>query len=168
MLTVPNILSILRFPLALAFLQENIAVRCLAIVAAMVTDSLDGFLARRRGQASELGAMLDPLGDKFFTIFVLTVLLLEGRLSAGQMAALLSRDIAVATFGLYLGVSGGWATYKLRAIWCGKVSTALQFFVIIALTYGYSVPSPVYGTFVALGVAALGELYLIRQRSHSC
>lgn len=167
MLTLPNLLSLARIPLALAFLQEHTHIRFIAVVLAMLTDSLDGMLARRTRQATQFGAMLDPLADKFFMMFALTVLLLEGRLGTTQMAALLSRDAAVAVFALYLGVTGGWATYKLRAIWCGKVSTTLQFFVVLALLFGYRIPDGVYTLFIALGIAALMELYFIRLKSHT-
>lgn len=167
MLTLPNILSLARIPLALAFLQEHTQIRFIAIVLAMLSDSLDGMVARRTKQATQLGAMLDPLADKFFMLFALTIFLMEGRLGTAQMMALLSRDVAVAVFALYLGITGGWATYKLRAIWCGKVSTTLQFFVVIALLFGYRVPDGVYTLFIVLGAAALAELYIIRQKSHT-
>lgn len=159
--TLSNGLSVLRIPLALVFLIESPLVRCLAIFFAMVTDVLDGYLARRYRQTSQFGAVLDPLMDKFFAGFAFIVLLTEGRLNYAELAALVCRDIAVILFGCYLFVSGHLAGYRFRAIWCGKITTSLQFFVLMALTLGYVVPSMIYGTFVALGVFALIELYLM-------
>jgi CDP-diacylglycerol--glycerol-3-phosphate 3-phosphatidyltransferase len=167
MLTLPNLLSLLRIPLACAFLHKSVPLRVTAVLMAMVTDAIDGFLARRLGQASQIGAMLDPLADKFFMLFTLTIFLNEGRITPPQLAALLSRDFAVMSFGIYLGLTGGWATYQLRAIWAGKVSTALQLVLLLLLLLGVVIPTPVYWTFVGLGILALGELYLIRQKSHS-
>jgi len=167
MLTAPNILSLFRFPLALLFLNSNVIVRFSAIIIAMISDGLDGYLARRTRSASQLGAMLDPLADKFFMIFALCVLLMENRITAGELCALLSRDIAVAIFALYLGITGGWATYKLRPFWCGKVSTALQFCVLIALTSNAFVLIHIYAIFVTLGILALGELAFIHKKSTS-
>lgn len=164
-ITLPNILTSLRFPLAFCFLSDNLSVRVAALLLAMVSDCLDGYLARKFGHTSQLGAMLDPIADKFFTFFLLVVFFTENRISIGEVAALLSRDFAVALFALYLGLTGGWATYKLRPFWCGKLSTTLQFFVLIALTFGAVIPSYVYGIFIILGVLALGELTLIRQSS---
>jgi len=156
-----NTLSALRFPLAFFFLSSNSELRALAIVLAMLTDFFDGFLARRFRQSSQLGAVLDPLSDKFFVLFALVVFILEGQLTPIQMTALLCRDFAVLLFGLYLYAAGEWAKYQFRAIWCGKVTTTLQFFVMLALTFGVHVPAMTYWVFVLLGFFALIELYLI-------
>lgn len=161
--TIPNLLTIIRFPLAFGLLYQNTAARIGVILIAMLSDSLDGFLARRQRQASRLGAMMDPLADKFFMLFAMAIYLKEGLLFPWQIAALLSRDFAVMLFGFYLGLTGGWATYQLRTIWAGKVSTALQFFVLLGLMIEVAIPEPLYWTFVALGGLALGELFLIRQ-----
>jgi len=165
MLTLPNILTLLRFPLAFCFLSDSLSLRVTALILAMLSDCLDGYIARKFGFTSQIGAMLDPIADKFFTFFLLVVFFTESRISLGEVAALLSRDFAVAVFALYLGITGGWATYKLRPFWCGKLSTTLQFFVLIALTIGAVIPSYVYGIFIVLGVLALGELKLIHKRS---
>lgn len=159
--TISNGLSIMRIPLALVFLIESPLARCSAIFCAMLTDILDGYLSRRYQQSSQFGAVLDPLMDKFFTVFAMLVLLTEGRLSAPEMGALICRDFAIVLFGIYLYLSGQWARYRFRAIWCGKATTALQFFVLMALTLGYVVPFVIYATFVVLGLFALIELYLM-------
>lgn len=161
MINLSNFLSVLRAPLALAFLTDNPTIRCLAIVGAMLTDCLDGYFARRFRNSTQLGAVLDPLMDKFFVVFALTVFIIEGRLSLTSMAALLCRDFAVILFGVYLHITGDWVRYQFRAIWCGKVTTALQFVVLQALTFQQAVPPWSYGVFIVLGVFALVELYLM-------
>ncbi len=159
-----NILSALRGPLALIFLWPSPWVRGIVIVLAMVTDCLDGFLARRWHQTSQFGAMLDPLMDKFFVIFLLGVLFSEGDVEASQIAALLCRDFAVVLFGIYLYTVGEWSRYRFRAIWSGKVTTTLQFFVLLALSLSYPIPEYVYPAFVVLGVFALIELYFMARQ----
>lgn len=156
-----NILSALRFPLAFFFLSPSAELRAVAIVLAMLTDFFDGFLARRFRHTSQLGAVLDPLSDKFFVLFALIVFILESKLTFIQMAALLCRDFAVLLFGLYLYATGEWAKYQFRAIWCGKVTTTLQFFVMLALTFQVRVPATTYWVFALLGFFALIELYLL-------
>jgi CDP-diacylglycerol--glycerol-3-phosphate 3-phosphatidyltransferase len=158
MINISNILSSLRGPLAFAFLSSDTTLRCFAIIAAMITDCLDGYFARRFRNSSQLGAVLDPLMDKFFVVFALTVFVLEGQLSPLSMCAMLCRDFAVILFGLYLHVTGDWVRYQFRAIWCGKVTTALQFFVLLALTFHESVPGWFFSLFVVLGAFALIEL----------
>ncbi|SCA63540.1 hypothetical protein SCG7086_AU_00210, partial [Chlamydiales bacterium SCGC AG-110-P3] len=48
-----------------------------------------------------------------------------------------------------------------------KVSTALQFFVVLTLLFGVHIPDGIYTLFIVLGAAALAELYIIRQKSHT-
>lgn len=164
-LTISNLLSFLRGPLALFFLIENPIVRAVALVCAMVTDGLDGFLARRYRKTSQFGAFLDPVMDKFFALFVLLVFLAEGKLHAWQVCVLLSRDFAVAIFGFYLVLSGHLAKYQFQAIWSGKITTAFQFALLMVLTLGYSIPTYAYSLFVGLGCVALIELSLMKRYS---
>src|SRR5262245_54263124 len=104
MLNVPNFLSLLRFPLALVFLQDDPKFRALAIVVAMATDVLDGFVARRYQLVNPVGTLLDPIMDKFFVFFVLTILINETRLTLLQGAFLVGRDFGVFLYGCYLAL----------------------------------------------------------------
>lgn len=164
MLTLPNVITLLRLPLAFAFLQENAFVRGIALVLAMLSDGLDGYLARRYGKISRIGTLLDPVVDKFFVFFILAVMLAEHRLEWWEAATMLCRDISLLVFGAYLAVKGNLAKYQFRAIWCGKMMTSLQFVVLIGLVFHVNFPPPVYGLFVLIGFAALGELYLERKK----
>lgn len=161
---IPNVITLLRFPLALAFLQENTAIRLIALILAMLSDGLDGFIARRYRCTSRFGTTVDPLADKFFVIFLLIVLLIENALGPWEAVSMLSRDFAVIIFGFYLRWKGTLSEYQYRAIWCGKITTTLQFAVLIALTVHLDVPAFVYMVFVLLGIAALVELYLERSK----
>lgn len=162
-LTIPNLLSLMRAPLALAFLWDNIHIRLAAIFTAMLSDSLDGYLARRQHQASQLGAILDPLMDKFFMLFTLSILLTESRITPPQMLELLSRDVAVFIFGLYISATGRLAKYRMRSIWAGKITTAFQFFVLLAIMWRVDIPAAVFHSFVFLGAAALVELWVFQE-----
>jgi phosphatidylglycerophosphate synthase len=159
MLTIPNLITLLRLPLALVFLQDNVLLRALALILAMASDALDGYIARQYGRTSRLGTLLDPLMDKFFVLLVLGVFYFEQRLSLWQASTMLSRDLAVVLFGIYLVVKGTLRTYQFRAIWCGKITTLLQFSVLLGLTFHVVIPSVVYFSFIFLGFLALRELY---------
>ncbi|MBA3956931.1 MAG: CDP-alcohol phosphatidyltransferase family protein [Parachlamydiaceae bacterium] len=154
----PSILSLMRFPLAFFFLQTTIFYRVLAIFLAGVTDGLDGYVARKWNVRSQFGAVIDPIMDKFFVLFILIVLINEGQLSTVQALTMLSRDVAVGVFGGYLLFSGALATYEFRAIWCGKITTSLQLAVILALTCQIPILEYVYVVFVLLGLGSLIEL----------
>lgn len=161
--TPSNFLSLMRAPLALLFFYDNVFFRALAIILAMLTDYLDGYLARRLKMTSQLGAFLDPLMDKIFVITAATITIQEGRIQVWEALALISRDFAVLLFGFYLAVQGKWGTYKFRSIWCGKLVTTLQFFVLLGLTFHAFIPYYVYCFFILLGMLSWAELYLVEK-----
>lgn len=159
MLTVPNLISLLRIPLAFVFLQENPIYRAAAILAALFTDGLDGYIARQFQQKGRVGSILDPTTDKFFVFFVLFTLIGENRISLTEAAILICRDFSVILYGFFLAWRGRLFNYQFRAIWCGKITTVLQFTVLLCLSLHLSIPSYLYGLFIILGILALGELY---------
>ncbi len=163
MLSLSNSITLLRAPLALLFLLDHIGLRLGVIFLAMMTDSIDGYLARRRRTTSRFGAILDPVMDKFFVMFVLGVLLSEHKLAPWQACAMISRDFSLLAFGLYLSISGLWQGYEFRAIRWGKIATALQFFVLIALTLGMHFPGLFYLVFVLFGLLAFNELWSMKK-----
>lgn len=160
MLNLPNLLSLMRLPLALVFFQTNPTYRALAILFAMASDGLDGFIARRYQLVNRFGTLLDPITDKFFVFVVLSVLISEQRLTGLEACLFICRDFSVILYGFYLALRGRLGTYKFRAIWCGKITTVLQFGVLLGLAFGIELPAYVYGIFIFLGILALGELYL--------
>jgi len=72
MLTIPNLLTLLRIVMVPFFLaasfQRMYTVAFVLFVTAAVTDILDGMIARRLNQKSRLGALLDPAADKSLMI----------------------------------------------------------------------------------------------------
>jgi CDP-diacylglycerol---glycerol-3-phosphate 3-phosphatidyltransferase len=64
-------------------------------VAAMATDQIDGWLARRRGTASPLGKLLDPVADKVLILAALVMLIGEGVAPAWIVALIVVREILV-------------------------------------------------------------------------
>jgi CDP-diacylglycerol--glycerol-3-phosphate 3-phosphatidyltransferase len=160
MFTIPNLLSLMRIPLALLFLKQNIWCRSSAIILAMITDGLDGYIARRFGSISRFGTLLDPLMDRFFVFFIIAIFISENQLSYLDASALICRDFSVMLFGFYLVLSGKLSKFRFRAIWCGKVTTSLQFIVLLAMTFKVPLPSYTYSIFIILGFLALAELYL--------
>lgn len=158
MCTLANGVSLLRLPLALVFLVQNPVLRCGAVGLAILTDVLDGYFARRYGQTSQLGAVVDPLMDRFFVVFAVGVFISEETIHYSQLAALLCRDAAILLFGLYILWSGRFSYVRYHALWCGKITTSCQFVVLMAVCMGYDVPPAVFGLFVALGLLTLVEL----------
>jgi len=165
MLNYSNILSFSRAAFALAFLQDNVVIRVCAILLAMVSDFLDGYLARLSKHTTQFGAILDPIMDKFFVFFVGGVLYLEDRLGGWELSALISRDLFLCLFGLCLLCLRAWQEYECKALWWGKITTALQFFILIGLTVGCFFPWYIYLAFVVMACCAFLELILRYKRS---
>ncbi|MDN3507188.1 MAG: CDP-alcohol phosphatidyltransferase family protein [Simkaniaceae bacterium] len=158
MFSLSNGLSLLRAPLALLFLSHSIVFRLCAILLAMFTDAMDGFLARKRRSTTQLGAILDPAMDKLFVFIALGVLLTEGQFALWQAAAMITRDVFLCIFGIYLKLSGKWQAYQFRSIRWGKATTALQFLVLCLLTLNVAIPPLSYSVFFLFGLLAFVEL----------
>ena len=163
MLTLPNFLSLLRIPLALLFLTASPILRLAALFLAMLSDGLDGYIARKYKHSSRLGALLDPISDKFFVFFVLAIFIQEHKLEWWQMAAMMCRDFSVIFFGFYLIIRNKLLDYQFGAIWSGKIATTVQFFVLTCLAAQIKIPYEFYFIFIILGIAAFVELYVTRK-----
>ncbi len=143
---VPNALTVFRLvaapAVALAFValprpMADWAALALFLLAAL-TDWLDGHLARRWGQASRFGAMLDPIADKAMVLIAVTVVLALSGFSPWLVVpgtAILFREIAVSGLREYLGPGAvlsvtrlaKWkTTAQLAAIGLLLLSLALQ------------------------------------------
>jgi len=167
MFTLSNTLTVLRAPLAFFFLTESVPLRLTALFLAMFTDCIDGYIARRNRTVSQFGAILDPLMDKFFVFFALAVLFFEGKIELSQAGAMIARDFFLCIFAVYLTLCGLWGNYKYKSIKWGKISTSLQFVILIALTAGYTFPSYIFLLFVLTGGLTFFELVKLRSSQES-
>lgn len=107
---------------------------CVAVFAlAALTDWLDGWLARRWGQTSSLGRVLDPLVDKVLVggafIFLLPQGQQEGWLTAWMVTVVVAREILITGLRGYLESAG--ATFG--ADWLGKVKMVLQSVALVVI-----------------------------------
>jgi CDP-diacylglycerol--glycerol-3-phosphate 3-phosphatidyltransferase/cardiolipin synthase len=137
LLLAPNVTSALRLPLALIFpfaaRSEGAALTVLAL--AGLTDVLDGWLARRNGQATSTGAVLDPIADKVFALSVVGTLIGQGRIPTWGIPALLAREILevpLLVWVLIEGRDGSAPTPEVRANVPGKMATTAQFAAVMA------------------------------------
>ncbi len=167
MFTVSNALSLLRAPLALLFSINNPIIRLLVVITAMLTDCIDGYVARKYQFASRIGAIIDPIMDKFFVFFSLFILVLESQIEYWQVLAMLSRDFFLCLFAIYLRFRGKWKTYQFQAIRWGKITTGLQFCVLMALAMQKKLPWSTYMLFIFFGILAFFELLQIARNSVS-
>ncbi|SCA58606.1 Uncharacterized protein AB751O23_AG_00120 [Chlamydiales bacterium SCGC AB-751-O23] len=158
---ISNFLSVLRCPLAFLFLKKNICVRLFALTFALITDFLDGFIARKFSATSKLGAILDPLMDRFFVLFVGSILFFEKQLDISDLLFLVSRDVFLVVVGLYFCLTKGFKHIIIESTYFGKITTVSQFLVLFALTYDDSfLPSFTYPIFLGLGLLTALEVLI--------
>lgn len=135
-LTIPNLLSLLRIaavPFVLvAMVEGRFDIALGLFVAAGATDLLDGWLARRFGWTSRLGAFLDPAGDKLLLVAVYVGLAL-GRVPARfhlplwLVILVFSRDFLIVVVAFLLFLSNGQKSFPPSPI--GKATTFCLIFV---------------------------------------
>ena len=134
---VPNLLSGARVPLAALFpLVARKPSHALAVLgAAGATDMLDGFAARKLGQASPLGAVVDGIADKLFAASVLGTMLGAKLLSPATALLLATRELLELPLALaVLSRPDAAPTRRDRAAnKLGKLATALEFASIAAV-----------------------------------
>jgi cardiolipin synthase len=126
-LTIPNLISFARLvgvPLFLyLFLVAHQHVAALIVLAlGGTTDWVDGYLARRLGQVSRLGELLDPLADRLYILATLAAFTVSGVVPWPFTAALLLRELAV---GVTIPVLRRYGYGPLPVHYVGKTATFL-------------------------------------------
>ena len=130
----PNIISLSRVVLALAFVLVSEPWDRIALIAvAGLTDFMDGWLARHRKDESTAGALLDPLADRIFVLVAISTYLVEGMLTTGQYFIFLTRDIATAVGFLVAKIVPTLRPAVFRARLLGKVVTVLQLITLVVI-----------------------------------
>lgn len=132
-MTLPNWITISRLlgvPILLyALHQPNSKLRWIALAVFLIaagTDWLDGYLARRLEQVSDIGKFLDPLVDKLLVLAPLMALVEIGQVPAWGVFLILARELAIA----------GWRVNQTKVsganVW-GKLKTVVQIAAIALL-----------------------------------
>lgn len=98
-MSVPNLITLARIILVPLVFWLLVSGRTDAafflFVAAGVSDAVDGFLAKRFGWTTELGAYLDPLADKLLIVSIFVALGVYGSLPSWLVIAVVSRDLLI-------------------------------------------------------------------------
>jgi len=123
----------------------------LLFAAAGVTDSLDGYFARRLGQTSRLGAFLDPVADKLIVAVALVLLISKDTraLIVLTAAEIIGREITISALREWMAEMG--ARRKVAVSQLGKIKTVLQIVGLSMMLYRASLLGlPIYRIGVAL------------------
>lgn len=138
MKNVPNILSSFRIALVPAFIAvyfcgaENARWYAAGVYAlAAITDILDGIIARKFNATSNLGRILDPLGDKLMTFSVLLCITIDKIIPLWAVTLFFLKELAMLSGGLIIG--------RIKKVdmpasnFMGKASTVVFFVVCVVL-----------------------------------
>ena len=140
--TIPNALSMLRLALVPVFLLLLVArdyVSALVVlVVASLTDLLDGFLARRLGQVTRLGQLLDPAADRLYIFAALVGLAAGGLVPWWIVIVIVARDVFLAVLGIVLA-NHGYGPLPVHQL--GKVATFALFFGLPVIMLGLAFPA---------------------------
>lgn len=133
MWTVPNLVTVARLPLLVVlFVLLDSVWRYPVFALIVATDALDGWLARRLDQTTELGALLDPAFDKLTALLLFIILFPRTGLSYEYLVLFFARDgfvIALALLSPLLAIDPG----DVKASRLGKAVTNVQFATMVAM-----------------------------------
>jgi CDP-diacylglycerol---glycerol-3-phosphate 3-phosphatidyltransferase len=133
-LNLPNLITLVRILLIPVFVMlfftptpdRSMSAAVIFVVAA-ITDLLDGYIARRNGQVTKLGKLLDPIADKLLVLSALILLVNIDRVSALIAILVIAREVAVSGIRAIAAGEG----FIIQAETTGKYKMTLQ---VVAIT----------------------------------
>jgi len=174
--TVPNLLTVFRMVLIPVFVSllfyQRFVLAMIVFMLAGITDGLDGLLARRFNQKSQLGTILDPIADKLMLVTSFIVLSMKAvfpqplpphlPVPFWVTVAVISRDVFILVGAAAINIVTGFRGF--RPSWLGKVNTTVQIVAIALIMVAASIPygtgyylPTVYTTVFALAVLSGGH-----------
>ncbi len=137
-LTIPNLLSILRLGLLPVFLWLLLGLKedvlaALVLMLAGISDYLDGYLARKLDQTSKLGAVLDPVADRLYILATVVGFGLREIIPLWLVVLLPARDLFLWVLVPFLRTRGYTA---LPVHFLGKAATAALLYAFPLLLLG--------------------------------
>lgn len=155
---IPNIISAIRIllvaPLAVALAHHQLVTTIVLFGVAALSDAADGFLAKRYGWQSDLGAVLDPAADKLLMVTVFITLAYMKLVPLWLMATAVARDVIIVLGALVYRYWFG--PLNVRPSIVSKFNTLCQAAFILAVVgrEEFSIPPP-------WGVMVLGALVFV-------
>ncbi len=163
-MTIPNVISLARLALIPLFLyvlfgEDDPALAGWVLFVIASTDWVDGYLARRLNQISELGKLLDPLADRIAVAVAVTFGWVADVLVDWFAALIIVREALVGIAALVVLAMGGG---RIDVRWLGKLATAM---VYSAVTWFYWAEGYDWawleGSAFAVGVGGLALYYYV-------
>ena len=147
-------LFILFFYLGWRFNRWLLIVAVALVIAFEITDLIDGLLARRWGQVTDLGKILDPFADCISRFSVFLCFMWAGYASIFMVTLIFYRDIIVANIRIVAAMRG----LVIQARTSGKIKAGVQAAVIITVMMGINIFGADSERFRVFSIWAMGVL----------
>jgi CDP-diacylglycerol--glycerol-3-phosphate 3-phosphatidyltransferase len=136
-MNLPNALTLVRIfavPVLVAVLltKDHMLIAAVIFLAASLTDLLDGYLARKRGQVTTLGVLLDPVADKLLISSAFISLVQHYIVPAWMVVIIVGREFAVSGLRSIASTQG----FAIKASELGKIKMVAQVAAITLLILG--------------------------------
>ena len=153
---IPNFLTVVRIALlpvvVWRFLAGDTRGALAAYLFAMLTDAVDGIIARRFNQVTALGKLLDPIADKLSLVTLIGLFVGDGQIPLWVLGIILLKEVALVVGGA-VALRRGIVVYALPI---GKVTTVAFVTSIVVRFLGWrSTADVLLGVSVVLSMAAL-------------
>ncbi|HEY3367099.1 MAG TPA: CDP-diacylglycerol--glycerol-3-phosphate 3-phosphatidyltransferase [Symbiobacteriaceae bacterium] len=146
-MNLPNLLTLGRIFLVPVFLMAFLTrlklgglIAAGVFIIAAITDSLDGYLARKHKEVTRLGQFLDPLADKLLVSAALIALVELGHISTWVAMVIIGREMAVTGLRAIAAAEG---TVIAAGPW-GKAKTVVQIIFVVAAILAGALPEELW------------------------
>jgi CDP-diacylglycerol--glycerol-3-phosphate 3-phosphatidyltransferase len=163
---IPMVIGVFYAPEALIPVHWQNVTACSLFTLAAITDGFDGYLARKYGLTTTLGAFLDPVADKLMVCAALVVLLSLDRIDEFVALIIIGREITVSALREWMAQIGAAASVAVN--WLGKLKTIMQMVAIPVLLYHdplFGIPITRIGTvliYIAAALTVYSMFYYLR------
>ena len=160
MKVVPNLLSLFRIFLVpvfiVAYFTDHGEIKLYAIIIYAVaagSDILDGYIARKYKASTNLGRVLDPLGDKLMLVSVMVCITIDGIIPIWAVLIAAVKEILLAI--------GGYVMYRISkepmpaANILGKLSTVYFFIICMVLMIFRSIPNHIATAMISVAILVM-------------
>ena len=153
---IPNCLTLIRIallPVVVWRFRKGDSMGALIVyLLAMLTDAVDGFIARRYNQVTALGKLLDPIADKLSLVTLIALFVADGQIPLWLMGIILLKEVAMVVGGA-VALKRGIVVYALPI---GKITTVAFITSIVVRFLGWRMTADVLlGVSVVLSMVAL-------------
>lgn len=155
--SIPNLITYLRFALIPAIIWayctlENGVLTVAFVAISALTDVLDGKIARKYNQVTDVGKALDPVADKLTQVAMMYCLLSKYELMLPVLIILIVKEI-------FMVVTALWETKATKqingALWYGKACTVFLYAVMLILMFFPNIPLTVANILIVLSGVAM-------------